>query len=68
MPFEIIYKEVITEALVESLKTVAKIGGYPIDGLVAKYDDIYFGQSLGATAHHRRDGLAFKFFDETLFK
>ena len=66
VPFEIIYKETITEALVESLKTVAKVGGYPIDGLVAKYDDIAFGHSLGMTAHHRRDGLAFKFFDESI--
>jgi DNA ligase (NAD+) len=66
VPFEIIYKEIITEALIESFKGVAKIGGYPIDGLVAKYDDISYGQSLGMTAHHRRDGLAFKFFDETV--
>lgn len=66
VPFEIIEKEQITEQLVESMKMVAKIGGYPIDGLVAKYDDISFGRSLGATAHHRRDGLAFKFFDEAV--
>lgn len=66
VPFEIIYKEVITEALVESLKASAKVGGYPIDGLVAKYDDIAYGVSLGMTAHHRRDGLAFKFFDEAV--
>lgn len=66
VPFEIIYKETITETLVESLKTVAKVGGYPIDGLVAKYDDIDYGRSLGMTAHHRRDGLAFKFFDEAM--
>ena len=66
VPFEVIYKETITETLVESLKAAAKIGGYPIDGLVAKYDDIAFGRSLGMTAHHRRDGLAFKFFDETV--
>lgn len=66
VPFETIYKETITETLVESLKTVAKIGGYPIDGLVAKYDDIAYGRSLGMTAHHRRDGLAFKFFDESV--
>lgn len=66
VPFEIIEKEQITEQLVESMKMVAKIGGYPIDGLVAKYEDISFGRSLGATAHHRRDGLAFKFFDEAV--
>ena len=66
VPFEIIYHETITETLVESLKTVAKMNGYPIDGLVLKYDDIAFGRSLGATAHHRRDGLAYKFFDESI--
>jgi len=66
VPFEIIYKETITEALIESLKKVAKIGGYPIDGLVLKYDDINYAKSLGATAHHRRDGLAYKFFDESV--
>ena len=66
VPFEIIYKETITETLIESLKAVAKIGGYPIDGLVAKYDDISYGMSLGATAHHRRDGIAYKFFDEAI--
>ena len=66
VPFETIEIETINEALVDSLKIVAKIGGYPIDGLVAKYDDITFGRSLGMTAHHRRDGLAFKFFDETV--
>ena len=66
VPFEIIYKEIITEALVESFKDAAKIGGYPIDGLVLKYDDISYGQSLGMTAHHRRDGIAYKFFDESV--
>ena len=66
VPFETIEIETINEALVDSLKIVAKIGGYPIDGLVAKYDDILYGRSLGMTAHHRRDGLAFKFFDETV--
>lgn len=66
VPFEIIYHETITETLVESLKTVAKMGGYPIDGLVLKYDDISYGRLLGATAHHRRDGLAYKFFDESI--
>lgn len=66
VPFETIEIETINEALIDSLKIVAKIGGYPIDGLVLKYDDITFGRSLGMTAHHRRDGLAFKFFDETV--
>ena len=61
-----IKREEINQQLIDSLKLMAKIGGYPIDGLVAKYDDIDYGRSLGATAHHRRDGLAFKFFDEAM--
>lgn len=56
----------VDEILVESLKMMAKIGGYPIDGLVIKYNDIIYARSLGATAHHRRDGLAYKFFDESV--
>lgn len=36
----------------------------PIDGIVAMYNDIKFGESLGKTQHHFRNGLAFKFYDE----
>ena len=39
----------------------AKDEGYPIDGIVFKYDDCAYYQSLGATEHHFRGGLAFKF-------
>lgn len=67
VPFEVIVRDdIITEHKVEELKNIASTMGYPIDGLVARYDDITYGRSLGATAHHRRDGLAFKFFDETV--
>ena len=66
VPFEIICKKTISDELVNNLLEVAKAKGYPIDGLVAKYDDIEYAQSLGMTAHHRRDGLAFKFFDESV--
>lgn len=66
VPFEIICKKTISDELIKNLLEVAKAKGYPIDGLVAKYDDIEYAQSLGATAHHRRDGLAFKFFDEAV--
>ena len=38
--------------------------GYPIDGCVFGYDDIAYGDSLGATGHHLRSQLAFKFYDE----
>ena len=37
---------------------------YPIDGLVIKYNDINYYNSLGTTAHHPNGGIAFKFYDE----
>ena len=39
---------------------------YPIDGLVIKYNDCDYYNSLGATDHHFRGGIAFKFYDETV--
>ena len=38
---------------------------YPIDGLVGRFDDIAYGESLGSTTHHSRAAYAFKFEDET---
>ena len=38
---------------------------YPTDGLVGRFDDINYGNSLGATSHHSRAAYAFKFADET---
>jgi DNA ligase (NAD+) len=38
--------------------------GYPIDGLVFKYDDVQTYLDAGETAHHFKGGLAFKFRDE----
>ena len=46
------------------IKDVAKEFKYPIDGLVFKYDNCDYYQSLGYTGHHYRGGLAFKFYDE----
>ena len=47
------------------IKDVAKEFKYPIDGLVFKYDNCEYYQSLGRTDHHFRGGIAFKFYDET---
>ena len=43
---------------------VAQQKGYPIDGVVFKFDDIEYGKSLGATAHHFNNAIAYKFYDE----
>ena len=38
--------------------------GYPIDGLVFKYNDCKEYEAEGRTEHHFRGGLAYKFYDE----
>lgn len=49
----------------EFLIEEAKNQGIPIDGLVGRFNDIAYGESLGATGHHSRAAYAFKFYDET---
>jgi DNA ligase (NAD+) len=46
------------------LEQVAREDGLPIDGLVGRFNDISYGESLGATSHHSRAAYAFKFADE----
>lgn len=50
--------------IVEYLKDLADVKGYPIDGLVITYNNVEYGKSLGMTGHHPRHSLAFKFYDE----
>lgn len=54
--------ESITNKL-NDLKHLAANKGIPIDGVVFYYDDIAYGQSLGKTSHHFKDGIAYKFGD-----
>lgn len=46
------------------LPEIAKSLGYPIDGLVIKYDEVKYYRSLGATSHHPSGALSLKFYDE----
>lgn len=48
----------------EFLVNKAKKLGYPIDGLVGRFDDIKHGENLGATEHHSNSALAYKFKDD----
>lgn len=48
----------------EFLIEQAKKYRYPIDGLVGRFDDIKYGESLGVTSHHSNAAYAFKFYDE----
>lgn len=66
VPFEYVAPNgPVTQNLIDHMIKKAKDKGYPIDGLVVKYCNIAYGKSLGATAHHWRNGIAFKFFDES---
>ncbi len=51
------------EKYITNLKYVALEKGLPIDGIVFFYNDAVFSSSLGRTAHHFRDGIAYKFGD-----
>lgn len=52
------------EEVSEYLTGRAKAHGYPIDGLVFKFNDIKYGKSLGQTSHHFKNAMAYKFYDE----
>jgi DNA ligase (NAD+) len=49
----------------EFLVEQAEKAGYPIDGLVGRFNDVAYGESLGRTTHHSKAAYAFKFYDET---
>ena len=49
----------IQEAIDYCVEEAEKMG-CPYDGVVFKYNDIEYGESLGATAHHFRDAIAWK--------
>lgn len=46
------------------IKGYAEKMGYPIDGLVFKYNNCEEYEAAGRTEHHFKGGLAYKFYDE----
>lgn len=51
--------------VVEQLRKRANEKSFPIDGLVATYNDITYGESLGTTGHHPKHSIAFKFAEDS---
>lgn len=49
---------------IEEMKNAAEEKCWPIDGVVARYNDLALGAKKGATAHHYKYALAYKFADE----
>ena len=49
---------------IKDIQELSKQNGYPIDGVVFKFDNIQYGKSLGFTDHHFKNAIAYKFYDE----
>lgn len=66
--FEVVeYRAVTAQTLDEAMDYFARAvssNDFPSDGLVALYDDIAYGESLGRTAKFPRNAFAFKWADE----
>ena len=66
--FDVVENHLVTAATIdEEVEWFARhieTNELPSDGLVLVYDDIAYGQSLGATAKFPRDSFAFKWADE----
>lgn len=67
--FQRVYGITVTSDTVEGAvadfeKAIAE-NEFPSDGLVLMYDDVAYGISLGETSHAPRNGIAFKWRDET---
>lgn len=52
------------EDTITTIQEIAKENGYPIDGIVYKFDDVKEYTAAGKTDHHFKGGLAYKFYDE----
>jgi DNA ligase (NAD+) len=66
--FDVVEYKVVTaedlDAAMDYFSEKVKTNEFPSDGLVALYDDIAYGESLGRTAKAPRNSIAFKWADE----
>lgn len=58
-------KKVPLDIIIDQIQCEAKDKGFPIDGVVFKFNNIAYGKSLGETSHHFKNAIAYKFYDET---
>ena len=64
VPFKKVDAENVADKVAEYAKEIETFD-IPSDGLVLIYEDIKYGESLGRTAKFPRNGIAFKWRDET---
>lgn len=55
----------VAEDSIQKLVSDAAALHLPIDGIVMIYDSLSYSKSCGKTGHHYKDGLAYKFEDDT---
>jgi len=65
-PFTVISSTENLESTIYNIREDCAKAGLPIDGVVVRYNDIAYGNSLGETSHHPRHSFAFKFEDEVV--
>lgn len=58
------YEHWVYSSTVDELINEAQKMGYPIDGVVFKFNDVAYGRQQGETAHHFKNAIAYKFYDE----
>ena len=61
--YRVARSDTLDEAM-EYFRNQVRKNDFPSDGLVALYDDIAYGESLGSTAKYPRNAYAFKWADE----
>ncbi len=61
--YRVVTQDNLTEAI-EYFSSQVTRNDFPSDGLVALYDDIQYGESLGTTSKFPRNAMAFKWADE----
>lgn len=63
VPHMVSNKESIAD-LPSAISSISQLFSFPIDGVVFKFNNVAYGRSLGETAHHFKNAIAFKFYDE----
>ena len=56
--------EKINEDVVNLIVAIGSEASIPADGVVFKFNDIEYGKAQGSTAHHFKDAIAYKLYDE----
>ena len=65
VPMISVNPEGLNDDTIGCIKRFSDDANIPMDGVVFKYENIKYGQAQGETAHHFKNAIAYKFYDET---